>query len=66
MTKIFTQTSNLPYDRHQYKFIYSDGTHKIFEHYEDVQMEWFQAPLESLGIVEVLDRKSKNQVKGFG
>ena len=63
MTKPFTQTSDLPYERHRYKFVYSDGTYKIFEYYTDAQMEWMQAPLESLDIIEVLDKKES---KGFG
>jgi hypothetical protein len=46
-----------------YKFVYADGTHKIFDYYIDVQMEWMQAPLDMLGIVEVLDKKES---KGFG
>jgi len=61
--KTFTQTSDIPYDKHLYKFVYANGTHKIFDYYIDVQMEWMQAPLESLGIIEVLDKK---QSKGFG
>lgn len=61
--KPFTQTSDVPYERHQYKFNYADGSYKIFDYYIDVQMEWMQAPLETLGIVEVLDKK---QSKGFG
>jgi hypothetical protein len=63
MTNFFTQTSNIPYERHRYKFVYSNGKYKIFDHYEDVQMEWMQAPLDMLGIVEVLDKKES---KGFG
>ena len=63
MTKPFTQTSNLLYERHKYKFVYSDGTHKIFDHYEDIQMEWMTIPFERLGIIEVLDKKDS---KGFG
>lgn len=62
MTKPFTQTSNLLYDKHNYKFVYSDGTYKIFECYEEAQMEWMQAPLEMLGLIEVLDKKES---KGF-
>lgn len=63
MTKPFSQTSNLLYERHKYKFVYSNGKYKIFDHYEDVYMEWMQAPLEMLEHVEVLDRKES---KGFG
>ena len=63
MTKPFTQTSNLPYERHKYKFVYSDGAYKIFDHYEDIQIEWMTIPSERLGIIEVLDKKHS---KGFG
>jgi hypothetical protein len=62
MTKIFTQTSNFPYTRHQYKFVYSNNDYKIFDSYEDVEMEWMQTPFDMLGIIEVLDKKPS---KGF-
>jgi len=62
MTKIFTQTSDLPYDRHNYKFVYTDGSYKVFDCYEQAQMEWFQSPIEMLGLIEVLDKKES---KGF-
>jgi hypothetical protein len=58
----FTQTCNKPYDRHRYKFVYGNGEYKIFEHYEEVQLEWMQAPFDMLGIIEILDKSSK----GFG
>jgi hypothetical protein len=61
--KIFSQTSNTPYTRHRYKFVYSNGTYKVFDHYEDVQMEWMQVPFDMLGTIEVLDKKDS---KGFG
>lgn len=62
MTKHFTQTSDLPYDKHDYKFVYADGSYKIFDCYEEAQMEWFQSPLETLGLIEVVDKKVS---KGF-
>ena len=61
MVKSFTQTSSISYDRHRYKFVYSDGSYKIFDHYEDIQLEWFQISLDRLGIIEVLDKKKKTK-----
>jgi hypothetical protein len=58
----FNQTSNIPYDRHQYKLIYTDGKQVFFEHYEDVQATWFRTAQQFLSHVEVLDKKTK---KGF-
>ena len=57
--KVFTQTSNIPYERHRYKFNYANGTYKIFEYYIDAEMEWMQAPFETLGTIEVLDKKNE-------
>lgn len=57
----FKQTSNLLYDRHQYKLVYNDGRQDFFEHYEDVQGTWHMYQ-QFVSHVEVLDKKIK---KGF-
>lgn len=62
MTKTFKQTSDLPYDRHNYKLVLSNGKEIIFEDYEDVQVTWFQTPYQFLSHIEVLD---KVESKGF-
>lgn len=64
MTETFRQTSDLPYDRHQYKLVLSNGNEEIYDCYEDVQARWFQTPSSFVSHVEVLDRKKKKG-KGF-
>jgi hypothetical protein len=62
----FTQTSNDPYLRHDYKVVFTNGKSVIFDNYEDVQRIWFQTPHQLLGHVEVLDHKEpKTKSKGF-
>jgi hypothetical protein len=63
MTKTFNQTCDKPYDRHNYKLIFTNGREVIFDNYEDVQVTWFQTPHQFLSHIEVLDKKQKN--KGF-
>jgi hypothetical protein len=59
--KWFSQTSDEPYDRHHYRFVYSDGQSKIFESYERAQQEWFNLPTVFKSHIEVLDIKNKKQ-----
>ena len=63
MTETFTQTSNMPYNRHRYKLVYMNQKSVIYEDYEDVQLVWFQTPSQLLSHIEVLDRPTKS--KGF-
>jgi hypothetical protein len=62
MTTTFKQTSDKPYDRHNYKLVLSNGKEVIFEDYEDVQVTWFQTPHQFLSHIEILD---KTEPKGF-
>jgi hypothetical protein len=65
----FTQTSNDPYSRHDYKLHYTNKKSEIFDNYEDVQRTWFQTPSQFLDYIEVLDhkeqKKTKTKAKGF-
>ena len=61
LPKWFAQTSDEPYDRHHYRFVYSDGQSKIFESYERAQQEWFNLPKVFKSHIEVLDIKNKKQ-----
>jgi hypothetical protein len=61
--KIFRQTSDEPYLRHDYKLIFENGREIIFDNYEDVQVTWFQNGGNFLSHIEVLDRKQ--EAKGF-
>lgn len=61
----FTQTSNLPYDKHQYAIIANDGSKLVFDDYREMQHVWMLST--GLSHVEVLDRMEvKRSVKGFG
>lgn len=65
LPKNFKQTSEKPYDRHDYKVIDIHGQELIFDNYEDVQLTWWNNPA-FLSHVEVLDKKKeKNKTKGF-
>jgi hypothetical protein len=61
--KIFKQTSNEPYLRHDYKVVFENGREVIFDNYEDVQVIWFQNGGNFLSHIEVIDRKQ--EAKGF-
>lgn len=61
--KIFKQTSNEPYLRHDYKLIFEDGREVIFDNYEDAQLLWWNRSGNFLSHIEVLDRKQ--EAKGF-
>ena len=66
MTKIknFTQTSDLPYNRHDYKLFFKNGKVIEFDNWEDAQVYWFQwASTDQLDRFEVLDKKQPT--KGF-
>ncbi len=61
--KIFKQTSDYPYIRHQYKLVYDDGREVVFDNYEEAQVTWFQHAGKFLSHIEVLDIKEKS--RGF-
>jgi len=55
----FSQTSDEPYGRHQYRFVYSNNQSKVFDSWEQTQQEWFTTPTLLRSHVEVLDKKQK-------
>jgi len=65
----FSQTSNEPYDRHNYRLYLNNGKVLNFDDYEQLQAYWFtysQVP-DYLNVIEVLDKpKEKVKSKGFG
>ena len=68
LPKWFSQTSDEPYDRHHYRFVYSNKQSVIFESYERAQQEWFNTPEMFKSHIEVLDinnKKQKNLKGGF-
>jgi hypothetical protein len=66
LPKTFKQTSEEPYDRHDYKLIFSDGNSLILDNYEDIGYIWTLTEKYNLRYVEVLDKKDKkSKAKGF-
>ena len=65
--RYFTQTSDKPYDRHQYRVVYHCGDfgceYKIVDSWEEVQELWWNSIPQFISHVEVLDKKQKS--KGF-
>lgn len=62
--KVFANTSDLLYDRHNYKLIKNNGKSIVFDNWEDAKSYWFEkCSLGILGYFEVLDKKE--QCKGF-
>ena len=66
LPEFFQQTCDKPYDRHDYKLVYTDGNFKIFNTFEEFQATWFQTANMFLSHAEVLDKKTKQKtLKGF-
>ncbi len=69
--EVFSQTSDAPYDRHNYEIALKNGKTVFFDDWTDVQGYWFvhnQIP-DYLDFINVLDkskRKEKVKSKGFG
>jgi hypothetical protein len=61
--KIFQQTSDEPYLRHDYKVVFENGKTVVFDNYEDAQLLWWNRSGNFLSHIEVLDRKQ--EAKGF-
>jgi hypothetical protein len=61
--KIFQQTSNEPYLRHDYKVVFENGEEVIFDNYEDAKSLWWSRTGNFLSHIEVIDRKQ--EAKGF-
>ena len=40
--KIFANTSDLPYDKHDYKLIQNNGKSIVFDNWEDAKSYWFR------------------------
>jgi hypothetical protein len=67
MTQVFSQTSDLPYDRHDYEVVLNSGKKVFFDNWTDTQNYWWmncQVP-DFLNYILVKD-KQKISSKGFG
>lgn len=66
--EVFRQTSDVPYDRHNYEIVLKTGKTVFFDDWEDTQGYWFvhqQIP-DYLDYVNVLDKsKKKSKAVGF-
>ena len=60
--RYFTQTSDKPYDRHEYKVVAKSGESFITDDYMQSQAAWFEKGIW-LSHIEVLDKPKKQ--KGF-
>lgn len=69
--KVFSQTSNEPYERHDYSLVLKSGEKMRFSDYESIREYWMncnQIP-EYLDYIIVEDKKNKKNKKktgGFG
>ena len=66
MTKVFEQTSHLPYDRHHYVVIHQNGKKYVFDNWEDTQNHWFITESKWLSHIEVIDDEPVIKKKGKG
>lgn len=66
--EVFQQTSDVPYDRHNYEIVLKTGKTVFFDDWADVQGYWFahnQIP-DYLDFINVLDKsKKKSKAVGF-
>jgi len=67
--KVFSQTSDLPYDRHFYRIVFTNGKSIVVDDYEQMRLFWFQYDSNMLSHVDVIDAVQydvKKSIKGFG
>lgn len=62
-SQYFEQTSNEPYDRHDYKVIKSTGEFVLVESWEIAQLIWWNTPSKFLSHIEVIDKKKSRGFK---
>tara|TARA_Y100000592_G_C5281004_1_gene226265 strand:- start:96 stop:323 length:228 start_codon:yes stop_codon:yes gene_type:complete len=64
--RYFIQTSDAPYDRHEYVLSYNGEKELLFNDYEHLRAYWFEAVRNFSGCtVQVLDIKKKKSKGGF-
>lgn len=64
LPEFFEQTSNLNYDRHDYRIVSKTGESVLVDNWETAQLTWFQKGA-FLSHIEVLDKNKKQSSKGF-
>ena len=66
LPEFFQQTSDLPYDRHLYRLVLTDGRAHVFDDYEHAKVMWFQMDGMFTSHIDVLDKpKVRKKAKGF-
>lgn len=65
--EVFTQTSDVLYDRHHYKVVFKGGKEIYCESWESANQMWFQwLEMKAIDRIEVLDKPIKKyEPKGF-
>jgi hypothetical protein len=54
MVEFFTQTSDGPYLRHNYKLVFNNKKAQVFDNYQDTIQAWYNNP-DQANYIEVLD-----------
>lgn len=64
----FTQTSEEPYERHNYEIVRKSNKKIVFDNWQDALQYWFtySQDTDELEFVTVLDKKQNKPTKGFG
>ncbi len=65
----FSQTSDSPYDRHNYKVVFKDGREELCGSWEEAFSMWFYwNGMKAVERIDVCDIKPKSRTKstGFG
>ena len=60
--RYFSQTSDIPYDRHHYKIVYKHRS-LVVKSWDEVQEHWWNKTAFEKPVIEVLDKPKKS--KGF-
>ena len=67
LPEFFEQTSDEPYDRHDYRLISTDGNSVVMHDWQSVSAAWFQLPAMFKDRIEVLDKpKPRKTTKAIG
>lgn len=64
MTKIFTCTSDAPYNRHDYEIVLKNKKRVRFDTWEEAQLYWFQH-CKIPDFLNVLNVRNKTSPAGF-
>ena len=63
--KIFTQTSDKPYDQNKYKIVFKNGKSVVVENYETMKSMWYQWRKDVSNVEIITEPKKKSGGGGF-